>query len=58
MNELLEKLSRARGVAGHESEVRAILREELAAHVEELTVDSIGNLIVRKGRSDAAGHNV
>jgi len=55
MNELLEKRSRARGVAGHESEVRAILRADLAGHVEDLTVDSIGNLIVRKGGSSAAG---
>ena len=54
MNELLEKLSKARGVAGHEGEVRAILREELAPHVEELSVDSIGNLIVRKGGSDSS----
>ncbi len=59
MNELLEKLSRARGVAGHEGEVRAILREELAPHVEALTVDSIGNLIVRKGGSgDSRKHRV
>lgn len=55
MNELLEKLSRARGVAGHESEVRAILREELAPHAAEMTVDSIGNLIVRKGGSGESG---
>jgi endoglucanase len=54
MNELLEKLSNARGVAGHEGEVRAILREELAPFVEELSVDSMGNLIARKGGSDAA----
>ena len=53
MDELLEKLSNARGVAGQEGEVRAILREELAPHVEELTVDSIGNLIVRKRGSNA-----
>ena len=57
MNELLEKLSKARGVAGHEGEVRAILREELAAHVEEMTVDSIGNLIVRKGGTGEAGQH-
>ena len=57
MNELLEKLSKARGVAGHEGEVRAILREELAPYVEELSVDSIGNLIARKGGSDAAGQH-
>ena len=55
MNELLEKLSRARGVAGHEGEVRAILREALAPYVEALTVDSIGNLIVRKGGSGDRG---
>ncbi len=57
MNELLEKLSTARGVAGHEGEVRAILREELAPFVEELSVDSIGNLIARKGGPDAAGQH-
>ena len=34
MNELLEKLSNARGVAGQEGEVRAILREELTPHVD------------------------
>ena len=54
MDELLEKLSIARGVAGHEGEVRTILREELAPYVEEISVDSIGNLIARKGKSDAA----
>ncbi|MXZ19830.1 MAG: M42 family metallopeptidase [Caldilineaceae bacterium SB0665_bin_25] len=57
MNELLEKLSKARGVAGHEGAVRAILREELAPFVEELSVDFIGNLIARKGGPDAADQN-
>ncbi|MDE0633603.1 MAG: M20/M25/M40 family metallo-hydrolase [Caldilineaceae bacterium] len=57
MNELLEKLSKARGVAGHEGAVRAILREELAPFVEDLSVDSIGNLIARKGGPDAADQN-
>ena len=55
MDELLEKLSNARGVAGQEGEVRAILREELAPHVEEITVDSIGNLIARKRGSTGEG---
>ena len=54
MNELLEKLSNARGIAGQEGEVRAILREELTPHVDELTVDSIGNLIVRKESPNSA----
>ncbi len=55
MDELLEKLSNARGVAGQEGEVRAILREELASHVEDITVDSIGNLIARKRGSNEEG---
>ena len=55
MDELLEKLSNARGVAGQEGEVQAILREELASHVEDITVDSIGNLIARKRGSDEDG---
>lgn len=55
MNELLERLSNARGIAGQEGEVRAILRENLAPHVDQLTVDSIGNLIARKGDSNGPG---
>ena len=54
MNELLERLSAARGVAGQEGEVRAILREHIAPHVDEITVDSIGNLIARKGSSQSS----
>ena len=57
MNELLERLSAARGVAGQEGEVRAILREALSPHVDELSVDSIGNLIARIGPADGAGEN-
>ncbi len=51
MNELLERLSAARGVAGQEGEVRAILREHLEPHVDGMEVDSIGNLIARRGGS-------
>lgn len=59
MNELLERLSTARGVAGQEDEVRAILRQHLAPHVDEIAVDSIGNLIARKGSSqDSPGQRV
>ena len=54
MNELLERLSTARGVAGQEGEVRAILREHIAPHVDEVAVDSIGNLIACKGSSQSS----
>ena len=46
---LLERLSNACGVPGREDEVRAILREALDGHVDEIWTDQMGNLIVRKG---------
>lgn len=44
---LLEQLSTARGVAGQESAVRAILREAVAPYAA-LETDALGNLIARK----------
>ncbi|MDW7650422.1 MAG: M42 family peptidase, partial [Bacillota bacterium] len=46
---LLKKLTEAYGVSGDESQVRDILREELAPIAEEMTTDSLGNLFVKKG---------
>lgn len=46
---LLERLSNACGISGREDEVRDLLRQELAPHVDEMWTDAIGNLIVRKG---------
>jgi endoglucanase len=46
---LLKRLSEAYGVSGDECEIRSILREELASHVEEIHTDSLGNLYVKKG---------
>ncbi len=48
MDQLLQALSQARGVAGQEAEVRRILRDAVAPHVDSLEVDALGNLIARK----------
>jgi len=45
---LLEKLSTARGVAGQEAAVRAILSEAVTPHVASVESDHLGNLIARK----------
>ena len=45
---LLEKISEARGVSGHEDEVRQILLEAVREHVDEYRVDTLGNLITYK----------
>ncbi|MBX3086175.1 MAG: M42 family peptidase [Anaerolineae bacterium] len=45
---LLEKLSNAVAVAGAESEVRKLIRDQIKDKVVDLTVDALGNLIVRR----------
>ncbi len=53
--ELLRKLSNAAGVPGHEHEVRAICRDALTGHVDEIEVDRLGNII---GRLEGQGPKV
>jgi len=47
---LLRTLVNAYGVSGNEAEVRKIIYDEIKDHVDEVTVDKLGNLIaVKKG---------
>src|SRR5262245_2956986 len=49
---LLEKLSNTPGVSGFESPVREAIAELIEPFVDELMVDTLGNLIaIRHGRS-------
>ncbi|MEA1936819.1 MAG: M42 family metallopeptidase [Patescibacteria group bacterium] len=45
---LLEKLSNAHGISGHEKKVRNILEEEIKLFVDEIKTDKLGNLIATK----------
>ncbi len=45
---LLEKLCNAMGVSGDESEVRRIVLEEVKPHADEVKVDALGSVLVRK----------
>ena len=45
---LLEKLCNASGVSGNENEVREIIKGEIEQYADELSVDSMGNLIAKK----------
>jgi endoglucanase len=51
---LLKTLSEAPGVSGDEAPVRAILRDAVKDHVDELRVDTMGNLIALKRAATAA----
>ena len=55
MNELLRQLTEATGVSGAEKEVRLLIRDLVADHVDEWSVDTMGNLLATKrgtGESD------
>ncbi len=55
MNELLQQLTEADGVSSAEKEVRLLIRDLIADHVDEWHVDTMGNLIATKrgtGESD------
>lgn len=45
---LLEKLSNAHGISGHEKEIRTILEKEIKPYVDDIKIDKLGNLIAIK----------
>jgi len=49
---LLEKLSNAHGISGYEGSVREIIKKEIGSYVDEVKIDTFGNLIaIKKGKS-------
>ncbi len=54
MNELLQQLTEAAGVAGSEKEVRLLIRDLINDHVDEWRVDTMGNLIAQKHGTGAS----
>lgn len=46
--ELMRKLNAAHGPAGDEGGIRAVIREMVAPYADEITEDTLGNLIVHK----------
>jgi putative aminopeptidase FrvX len=57
MKELVKKLAEAYGPSGFEDSVRGLIRAEVAAHADDLTVDALGNLIAHK-QGDGSGAKV
>lgn len=48
MTELLKKLMLAHGVSGREDNIREVIRKEAEPYADEISVDPVGSLIVRK----------
>lgn len=55
MKQLLRQLTEAFGPSGYEDNVRAIVRAEVESLADEIRVDALGNLIVRKKPSKQTG---
>ncbi len=58
MKELIEKLTQTPGPPGHENQIREIIRAEIEDHADEIRVDNLGNLIVRKGSKAENGKRI
>src|SRR5829696_8329379 len=56
MKKLLQQLTEIFGPSGYEDNVRAIVRAEVESLADEIRVDALGNLIVRKKSSKPNGH--
>ncbi|AGK60201.1 Cellulase M-related protein [Archaeoglobus sulfaticallidus PM70-1] len=52
VKELLRKLSNAHGVSGFEDDVREVVKAELEDHVDEIRIDSMGNIICVKNGNE------
>ena len=58
MFELLKKVLKPYGPSGNETEVTEVIQRELAGHVDSMTVDAMGNLIVVKKGTDPNGKKI
>lgn len=57
MNDLIKKLVEAYGPSGFEEQMRALIRPEIEAYVDEIWTDAMGNLIAHK-KGDGSGLKV
>ena len=52
MKALIEKIISAPGPSGYENQIRQIIQSEVKLYADDVKVDALGNLIVRKGQAD------
>jgi len=58
MKSLIQKLVETPGPSGYEAQVRAVVRAEIEPLADEVRVDNLGNLIVRKGEKGPDGQRI
>jgi tetrahedral aminopeptidase len=58
MKDLIKKLVETPGPSGHEGQVRELIRKEVEKLADDVRVDALGNLIVRKGELKEGGKTI
>jgi len=58
MKELIQQLVESVGPSGYEAQVRELIRAAVEPYADDIRVDALGNLIVRKGQKTAGGLRV
>jgi tetrahedral aminopeptidase len=58
MKQLLQRLTDTFSPSGYEDAIRAAIRAEVRGLADEVRVDALGNLIVRKGRAAKGGRRI
>lgn len=58
MKPLIQKLVETPGPSGSENKIREVIRSEVASYADEIRVDGLGNLIVRKGQKAANNQRI
>jgi putative aminopeptidase FrvX len=58
MKPLIQKLVESQGPSGYETQIRSVVRAEVEPYADELRVDALGNLIVRKGSGKSGGMKI
>jgi len=58
MKKLLQKLTETFGPSGYEDAIRAVIRAEVEPYADEIRVDTLGSLIVRKGTLGKGGRRI
>lgn len=58
MKQLIQKLTETLSPSGYESAIREVIRSEVKPFADEIRVDQLGNLIVRKGKAAKNGRRI
>ena len=58
MKQLIEKIISTPGPSGYEKQIRDVIRAEVKNDADEISVDALGNLIVKKGQKTENGKRI